>query len=42
MNGFVVRRRAADLLDVEPEALVNAMSFRRIKVSDGAVTGVSV
>ena len=25
-------RRAADLLDVEPSTLVNAMSFRRIKV----------
>lgn len=42
MNGFVLARRAADLLDVEPETLVNAMSFRRIKVSDGNVTGVSV
>lgn len=28
---YVIRRRAADLLSVEADTLVNAMSFRRIK-----------
>lgn len=33
-----VNRRAADLLGVDPVTLVNAMSFRRIKVGCGLLS----